>query len=235
MIEKSKSFNFLSNINSNQLPQEKHIKKVEKNMIKSKTMEQIEEAQNKNEENNMVWNFIFRQGINFVDLYDALNSFDKVKLYDKILEQTKEKGKKNGLDKKDKLISTFNLELNKAFEIKENKIYEKYLYNFEANDIYYLKKTNQWNYYSKFINPKKNEIINDKIDKKKLYELLLIIPKNQREIIFSFIDIFTLGKLGLCNKILYKLVFEEFNINHNTAKTYIGALFANSKLYIISA
>ena len=233
MIEKSKSFNFLSNINSNQLPQEKHIKKVEKNMIKSKTMEQIEEAQNKNEENNMVWNFIFKQGINFVDLYDALNSFDKVKLYDKILEQTKEKGKKNGLDKKDKLISTFNLELNKAFEIKENKIYEKYLYNFEANDIYYLKKTNQWNYYSKFINPKKNEIINDKIDKKKLYELLITIPKNQREIIFSFIDIFTLGKLGLCNKLLYKLVFEDFNINHNTAKTYIGALFASSKLYII--
>ena len=161
IIEKSKSINFISNINSNQLSQEKHIKKVEKYMIKSKTMNQIEETENKNEEDNIVWNFIFKQGINFVDLYDALNSFDKVKLYDKILEQTKEKGKKIGADKKDKLISVFNLELNKAFEIKENKIYEKYLYNFEANDIYYLKKTNQWNYYSKFINPKKNEIIND--------------------------------------------------------------------------
>ena len=59
IIEKSKSINFISNINSNQLSQEKHIKKVEKFMIKSKTMNQIEETENKNEEDNIVWNFIF--------------------------------------------------------------------------------------------------------------------------------------------------------------------------------
>jgi hypothetical protein len=107
------------------------------------------------------------------------------------------------------------------------------LYNFEENDIYYLKKTGQWNYYSKFNIPKKNEIIIDKIDKKKLYNLIITLPKNQRAIIFSFIDIFTLGKLALCNKILYQLVFNEYNMNQNQTKIYISALFANSKLYKI--
>ena len=233
MIEKSKSIHFISNINSNQFPKEIRIKKVEKYILKSKIMEQMEEIKNNSEKINIAWNFIIKQGINFVDLYDALNSFDKVKLYNKILEQTKEKEKKSGIDKKDKLISAINLELNKAFEMKENKIYEKYLYNFEENDIYYLKKTNQWKYYSKFSTQKKNEIINEKIDKKKIYDILITIPKNQREIIFSFIDIFTLGKLGLCNKILFKYIFEEFNINQNMAKIYVSALFANSKLYNI--
>ena len=233
MIEKSKSIHFISNINSNQFPKEIRIKKVEKYILKSKIMEQMEEINNNSDKINIAWNFIIKQGINFVDLYDALNSFDKVKLYNKILEQTKDKGKKSGIDKKDKLISAINLELNKAFEMKENKIYEKYLYNFEENDIYYLKKTNQWKYYSKFSTQKKNEIINEKFDKKKIYDILITIPKNQREIIFSFIDIFTLGKLGLCNKILFKYIFEEFNINQNMAKIYVSAIFANSKLYII--
>ena len=86
------------------------------------------------------------------------------------------------------------MELNKAFELKENKIYEKYLYNFEENDIYYLKKTNQWKYYSKFSVQKKNEInnYNINIDKKKIYEILINLPKNQREIIFFFYRYFRL-------------------------------------------
>ena len=228
IIEKSK---LDSNKNSNNLKNEKILRKKEKFIIKSKTINRIEET--KTDENSIVWNFIFKQGINFVDLYDALNSFDKVKLYDKIFEQMKKNGKKNGLDKKDKLISAVNSELNKVFENKENKIYENYLYNFEENDIYYLKKTGQWNYYSKFSTPKKNEHINDKIDKKKLYNLIINIPKNQRAEIFSFIDIFTLCKLALCNKILYHLIFNEYNINQNQIKIYVSAIFANSKLYKI--
>ena len=228
IIEKSK---LDSNKNSINLKNEKILRKKEKFIIKSKTINRIEET--KTDENSIVWNFIFKQGINFVDLYDALNSFDKVKLYDKIFEQMKKNGKKNGLDKKDKLISAVNSELNKVFENKENKIYENYLYNFEENDIYYLKKTGQWNYYSKFSTPKKNEHINDKIDKKKLYNLIINIPKNQRAEIFSFIDIFTLCKLALCNKILYHLIFNEYNINQNQIKIYVSAIFANSKLYKI--
>lgn len=232
-IEKSKNFNFLSKINSNQFNEEKKSKKIEKYIIKSKTIEQLENSGKKLEENNIIWNFIFTQGVNFVDLYDALNSFDKVKLYDKIMEQMKTKVKKNGLDKKDKILSAVNTELNKIFEKKENKIFEKYLYNFEQNDIYYLKRTNQWNYYSKFSVGKTNESKNDINNKKKIYDLLISIPKNHREVIFSFMDIFTLGKLALCNKILYKLIFDEFNINQITAKIYIKALFANSNLYKI--
>ena len=227
IIENSKLID--SNKISNNIKNEKILRKKEKFIIKSKTINKIEET--KTDENSIVWNFIFKQGINFVDLYDALNSFDKVKLYDKIFEQMKKNGKKNGLDKKDKLISAVNSELNKVFENKENKIYENYLYNFEENDIYYLKKTGQWNYYSKF--SKKNEHINDKIDKKKLYNLIINLPKNQREEIFSFIDIFTLCKLALCNKMLYHLIFNEYNINQNQIKIYVSAIFANSKLYKI--
>ena len=82
MIEKSKSSN--SSIILNNSKKEKNIRKKEKYIIKSKTINKIEEDKNNSEENSIVWNFIFKQGINFVDLYDALNSFDKVKLYDKI-------------------------------------------------------------------------------------------------------------------------------------------------------
>ena len=231
IIEKSKLLD--SNKISINLKNEKILRQKEKYILKSKTIDKIEEIKNNPDETSLVWNFIFKQGINFVDLYDALNSFDKVKLYDKIFEQMKKNGKKTGLDKKDKLISAVNLELNKVFENKENKIYEKYLYNFEENDIYYLKKTGQWKYYSKFSIPKKSEHINDKIDKTKLYILIISLPKNQRAEIFSFIDIFTLGKLALCNKILYQLIFNEYNINQNKSKIYVSSIFANSKLYKI--
>ena len=240
LIEKSKSLNFISNINTNQ-DRKKFQKKIEKYILNSKTIQQIKDSNKINkiseyDENLLIWNFLFKPGVNFVDLYDALKSFDKVKLYDKILEQMKQKGKKSGFDKKDKLISAVNIELNKVFEQKENKIYEKYLYNFEENDIYYLKKTGLWGYYSKFnkkIDHNRDKF--DKIDKNKLYNLLIKIPKNPRAVILSFIDIFTLGKLALCNKVLYYLIFNEYNLSQNSAKTYIGAIFANSKLYKIDA
>ena len=228
IIEKSKLLD--SNKISINLKNEKILRQKEKYILKSKTLDKIEEIKNNPDETSLVWNFIFKQGINFVDLYDALNSFDKVKLYDKIFEQMKKNGKKTGLDKKDKLISAVNLELNKVFENKENKIYEKYLYNFEENDIYYLKKTGQWKYYSKTIKEKPKNEITEK-QNLNLYNLLINISNNQRSIIFSFIDIFTLGKLGLCNKTLYSLVYKKYKININSAKLYVSAIFANSKLY----
>ena len=211
-------------------------KKIEKYIIVSKTIEEIKEKGDLKsiEENNIVWNFIYHQGINFIDLFDALNSFDKIKLYNKIKEEMKEKNKKSGNEKKDKNLSNVALlnELNKRFEKKENKIYDKYINHFEDNDIYYLKKTGQWKYYGKTVQDKpKNEIIENK--NIYLYKLLINISRNQRNIIFSFIDIFTLGKLALCNKSLYNLIFKEYNININSAKMYISALFANSKLYEI--
>ena len=46
MIEKSKSIHFISNINSNQFPKEIRIKKVEKYILKSKIMEQMEQINN---------------------------------------------------------------------------------------------------------------------------------------------------------------------------------------------
>ena len=236
------NLNLLSLKNNNKNKSSSNIKhnKVQKFIIISKTIKEIQEKGDltKAEENNIIWDFIHHQGINFIDLYDALNSFDKNKLYNKIKEEIKEKNKKNGVDKKDKLMSNIILinELNKRFEKKEDKIYDKYINNFEDNDIYYLKKTGKWKYYSKLLKEKtKNEIIEKQNKYSKLYELIINISKNQRTVIFSFIDIFTLGKLGLCNKTLYNLIFKEYNVNINSAKTYISALFANSKLYHIDA
>ena len=234
MIEKntSISFNKIKNLNINK-PSKRFYNKRENYMIISKTLQEVKEKGDitKSEENNIIWNFIYHQGINFIDLYDALNSFDKNKLYNKIKQEIKEKNKKNG-DKKDKLMSNIALinELNKRFEKKENKIYGAYINNFEINDIYYLKKTGQWKYYSKTMK-EKNEIIEK--NNLKFYNLLLSISKNERSVVFSFMDIFTLGKLGLCNKTLYKLIFKEYNISFNSAKVYISAIFANSKLYEI--
>ena len=239
-IEANIALSSIKNNNKDKSSSNTKQKKIEKFIIISKTIKELQEKGDltKSEEINIIWDFIHHQGINFIDLYDALNSFDKNKLYNKIKQEIKEKNKKNGADKKDKFMANMALinELNKRFEKKEDKIYEKYINNFEENDIYYLKKTGKWKYYSKILKEKekpKNEIIEKQNQNTKLYDLLINISKNQRSIIFSFMDIFNLGKLGLCNKTLYKLIFKEFNININTAKNYIIALFANSKLYEI--
>ena len=230
LIIKNKNLNNIGSLSKINIKK----KKIEKYIIVSRTIKEIEEKGDiKNSDKfNIVWNFIHHQGINFIDLFDALNSFDKNKLYNKIKEEINEKNKKSGADKKDKIMSNVALvnELNKRFEKKENKIYDRYINNFEENDIYYLKKTGQWKYYSKTIKEKpKNEIIEKQ--NLNLYNLLKNVSNNQRIIIFSFIDIFTLGKLGLCNKTLYTLVYKKYKININSAKLYISALFANSKLY----
>lgn len=236
-IEANTSLSLMkNNLNNNAKPKKTtKINKREKYIIESKTMNELKEKGDLtiSEEYNFIWNFIYHEGINFIDLYDALKSFDKNKLYNKVRDEINEKNKKNGI--KDKISSNIALinELNKRFEKKENKIYEFYINNFEDNDIYYLKKTGQWKYYSKTLKEKpKNEIIEKhNLD---LYKLLIKISKNQRLIIFSFVDIFTLGKLGLCDKTLYKLIYIEYNLNINSSNIYISSIFANSKLYEIN-
>ena len=101
-IETNTSLSIIKNntLKINLLPS-KFVKKTEKFMIISKTLKEKEEKGDitKSEEINIMWNFIYHQGINFIDLYDALNSFDKNKLYNKIKKEMKDKNKKN--DKKD--------------------------------------------------------------------------------------------------------------------------------------
>ena len=208
---------------------------IEKFTLVSKTMTELQEKGDltNSEENHIIWKFIHQEGINLIDLYDALKSFDKNKLFNKVKEEINEKNKKNGI--KDKITSNIALinELNKRFEKKENKIYDYYINNFEENDIYYLKKTGQWKYYSKTMKEKSKNTINEN-NNSKLYDLLIKVSKNQRLIIFSFMDIFTLGKFALCNKKLYNLIFKEFNLNANSAKVYVSSIFANSNLYQIN-
>ena len=163
-IEANTSLSLMKNNLNNNAKSKKttKINKREKYIIESKTMNELKEKGDLtiSEEYNFIWNFIYHEGINFIDLYDALKSFDKNKLYNKVRDEINEKNKKNGI--KDKISSNIALinELNKRFEKKENKIYEFYINNFEDNDIYYLKKTGQWKYYSKTLKEKpKNEII----------------------------------------------------------------------------
>ena len=85
------NLNLLSLKNNNKNKSSSNIKhnKVQKFIIISKTIKEIQEKGDltKAEENNIIWDFIHHQGINFIDLYDALNSFDKNKLYNKIKEK----------------------------------------------------------------------------------------------------------------------------------------------------
>ena len=97
------------------LPSSKINNKTEKYIIFSKSLKEIQEKGelSSNEESKLIWNFLNHPGINFIDLYDALNSFDKNKLYNKIKSEIKEKNKKIG-DKKDKLMANIAL-INELF------------------------------------------------------------------------------------------------------------------------
>ena len=223
-----------NNLNSNR--KEKNKTNIIKYIIVSKTMNELKEEEkiNENEETTFIWKFLNHPGINLIDIKDALNSFDKNKLYNKI--KTELKNSKNKYANNKTLFNAaVNEELSKQLEKKENEIFSSYIYNFESNDIYYLKRTGEWDYYknkSKHNNKQKTK--NQEIIEKTLYSKIIEIPANQRSVIFSFLDIFTLGKFGLCNKKLYELIYKEYNLNLFKAKIYIAAIFANSKLYEIN-
>ena len=230
--EKSINNNSENSSNVNQKPKNNFIKYI----IVSKTINELklEEEINENDEITIIWKFLHHPGINLIDIKDALNSFDKNKLYNKIKSELKN-SKNKFANNKALLTAALNEELSRQLEKKESEIFSFYINNFESNDIYYLKRTGEWDYYkNKLSHNNKQKTKNQELIEKTLYSKIIGIKANQRSVIFSFLDIFTLGKFGLCNKKLYELVYKEYNLNLSKAKIYVGAIFANSKLYEIN-
>ena len=97
----AKSSLSLSKKNPSNNSNKKIIKKthqVEKYTLVSKTTNELQDKgdMTNSEENHIIWKFIYHEGINLIDLYDALKSFDKNKLFNKVKEEINEKNKKNG-------------------------------------------------------------------------------------------------------------------------------------------
>ena len=170
-----------------------------------------------------VWAFI-NNGTNIIDLKDALTSFNRAKLYSKIKQEFLSKKNKSKFNDTNTQLLLVN-ELEKRFEEKEKKFMSMYINHFEENDIEYLKTRKQWNDYQKI--PKPNLI------QQKIIEKILTLPLSLRNFIFSYIPIFTLGRLGLCSKKLYKIIYEDYSFNNEHLRIYVNALFLNNNLYTI--
>ena len=170
-----------------------------------------------------VWAFI-NNGTNIIDLKDALSSFDKEKLYSKIKNELHQKKNKN------KDSNTIQLllinEFNKRYEEKEKKFFSMYLNHYEENDIEYLKKSEEYNLINNQI-PKPNSI------QKVIPQKILFLPLSLRNFIFSYVDVFILGRLGLCSKKLYKTIYNDYSFNNEHLRIYVNAIFINSNLYQI--
>ena len=170
-----------------------------------------------------VWAFI-NNGTNIIDLKDALSSFDKEKLYSKIKNELHQKKNKN------KDSNTIQLllinEFNKRYEEKEKKFFSMYLNHYEENDIEYLKKSEEYNLINNQI-PKPNSI------QKVILQKILFLPLSLRNFIFSYVDVFILGRLGLCSKKLYKTIYNDYSFNNEHLRIYVNAIFINSNLYQI--
>ena len=220
---------YLLSSNLNQIKKVKNIKKItnENFYIINKFFNTKEEFDSSNFKQNNInqilekpWLFIYN-GINIINIQDALLSFDKAKIFAKI---KKEIGQSNSKSKGN-LDNIINL-LTKKLELKEKKILNLYKNNLEDYDIEYLKNREDFIEFEKNI---KHPIIKE--TDKKVIDYLYKFSTNLRNIIFSYIDIFTLGKLGLTCKNFYNFVFKQYNLNNDSAKIYINSIFINSKLY----
>ena len=202
----------------------KTIKKINKKfIIQSRFLISENTFSNKNLLVN-VWAFI-NNGTNIIDLKDALTSFNKEKLYSKIKKEFLSKKNKSKYNNDAKTQLLLINEFEKRFEEKEKKFMSMYINHFEENDIEYLKIRKQWNIFQHI--PKPNLIQQLIINK------ILNLPLSLRNFIFSYVSIFTLGRLGLCSKILYKTIYEDYSFNNEHLRIYVNALFINSNLYLI--
>ena len=172
-----------------------------------------------------VFEFI-NKGINLIDLSDAIKTIDKVKIITK-LKKTKAFNNRNNKNK-ETIDMNFNKELIKTIEQKERKYIQLYQQSFEDSDITYLNKT----IYSYFINKNKTQT-NHKTQYTNFHfiERLLSLPIYVANFVLSYLNIFTIGKLGLCSKALHTMVYENYTFDSSSAKIYTSALFLNSKLY----
>lgn len=211
--------------NINQIQSVKRQKIIkEKHYIVSKYLLSREKNSNINSENTIkasAWNFL-NSGSNIIDLKDAIKSFDKMKIINKIKKQHP-----NNNNHSTSNDIAFNREFIKKLEQKERKYISLYQNCLEEEDINYLLQTDHFN----SIPLKKNQNIINIKDSNKIIPNLFRIPLSLFNFIFSYLDIFTIGKVGLCSKELYNLIFKHYAFNTFTARCYTNSIFLNSHLY----
>ena len=213
------------NINQIQPLSQKIIK--EKHYIMSKYLLSREKNNNNISEiaiKASAWNFL-NSGSNIIDLKDAIKSFDKMKIINKIKKQHANNNSNNNHSNSNDIA--FNREFIKKLEQKERKYISLYQNCLEEADINYLQQTDHFN----SIPLKKNQITVNIKDSIRLIPNLLSVPLSLFNFIFSYLDIFTIGKVGLCSKELYNLIYKHYAFNMFTARCYTNSIFLNSHLY----
>ena len=149
-------------------------------------------------------------------------SIDKLKLYSKLKKSSplNTKDNKSNLDKN----ISFQIELTKKFEKKEKKYISFYQNHFEENDIKYLEETEQMFYYENYLKKIKsggnnlsnlfgnnsNNLNNEILYNETIIKKILALPMFLIFEIFSYLNIFLIGKIGLTNKKFYELIYKKF-------------------------
>lgn len=183
------------------------------------------ESQPKKKSMVSAWNFL-NNGGNIIDLKDAIRSLDKMKIISKLKQQ---KGNK-GVSIND---VAFNREFFKKIEQKEKKYITYYQQCFEDNDIDYIQHTDHFDekMFHLIHNKEPNDINNNNI---KLFPKLLSMPNSLLNTILSYVDIFTIGRIALCNKSLFNMVYHHYSFDAFSSRCYVNAIFLHSKLYYIN-
>jgi hypothetical protein len=163
-----------------------------------------------------VWDFISKN-VNVVDMRELLNSYDHMKLINKAKKETK------GADSK-----KFSEYFEKFYENREKKYTELFKACLEDNDIQFLINTQE--YENHFKNKKKKENFG-KIDPAAFYGLFTSSSEYVKSNVLDFLDIFTVGRLGLVNKILNNYVYKRYDLE-NVAKKYCVSIFKNTNIYV---
>lgn len=166
--------------------------------------------------------FEFIKNANLIDIKDALNTINKVKIIEKIKRE-----KQNSKNSQIQNQAMFIRELNKKIEEKEKKFFSLYIANPEDNDIFYLQQ------FFKEVEPSQNPLLKYQAHPTettlKLFGLLLKMPLSLQSFILSFVDIFTLGKLMQCSRYLHKII--KYNVIEKVSMIYTSSIFFHSNLY----
>jgi hypothetical protein len=166
--------------------------------------------------NEQVWDFISKN-VNIVDLRDLLHNYDHMKLINKAKKEVKDKDSRK-----------FSEYFEKFYENREKKYTELFKACLEDNDMMFLTNTND---YGQYFKQKKKKDNFGKIDPNMFMDLFTGSSEYVKSNILDFLDIFSVGKLGLVNKYLSRFVFKKYDLE-SVAKKYSVGIFKNTNIYV---
>jgi hypothetical protein len=174
------------------------------------------------------WSFI-NSSVNLIDLKDVLNSYDHFKLIKKAKSIVKDKD---------------SYKLNEYFEryaeMRERKFKELFKRNLEDNDLLFLEGDVFMNVeVSKKTKKNLSNNLTETLLKSDLGKFIEIFTNTRSVVknhILEYLDIFSVGKLSQCNKVLYKYLHHSRDFSlESIAKKYCVAIFKNTGLYLNDA